>query len=208
MKRKLLFLITIAVLLFGLFFFKFRPNNTDELKTVSFEEYLDTTSEKWFKTGKKKYTIQAMMVSKETSFHNDLEVTDYTVNDDGVTVILKGTVGEMWTSKLEKVMSTYTKPDGSPLTEEDFAKKDVYIDITTIPSANTNYAMFVPNDTSVTVLTSWGDELHTNLKNAPHGKGDYLVCAIDENGEPDLSDVWVLNGEVFPNTYDTSLMNQ
>lgn len=99
MKRKLLILITIAVLLFGLFFFKFRPNNTGELKTVSFEEYLDTTSEKWFKTGKKKYTIQAMMVSKETSFHNDLEVTDYTVNDDGVTVILKGTVGEMWTDR-------------------------------------------------------------------------------------------------------------
>ena len=31
-----------------------------------------------------------MMVSGETSFHNDLEETDYSVTDDGVTVILKG----------------------------------------------------------------------------------------------------------------------
>ena len=208
MKRKVLILILIAVLLGGLFFFHFRRNDNTELKTLSFEEYLDTTNEKWFLTGKKKYTIQAMMVSKQTSFHNDLEVVDYTVDDDGITVILKGTVGEMWTSKLEKVMSTYTRPDGSPLKEEDFSVKDVYIDITSIPSSNSNYALFVPNDTSVTVLTSWGDELHTNQKNAPHGKGDYLVCAIDENGQPDLKDVWILNGEIFPNTYDTSIMDQ
>lgn len=45
--------------------------------------------------------------------------------------------------------------------------------------------------------------LHTNLPNAPHGDGDYLVCA-NKDGQPDLSDVWVVNGAVFPNTYDMS----
>jgi hypothetical protein len=45
--------------------------------------------------------------------------------------------------------------------------------------------------------------LHTNLPNAPHGNGDYLVCRINEKGEPDLSDVWVLNGLVFLEYYDT-----
>jgi hypothetical protein len=53
------------------------------------------------------------------------------------------------------------------------------------------------------VKTAWGDELHTNLPNAPHGSGDYLVCRINEKGEPDLSDIWVLNGLVFPEYYDT-----
>ena len=62
--------------------------------------------------------------------------------------------------------------------------------------------MYVPLDVSVTVETAWGDELHTNLPNAPHGDGDYLICRTDEDGEPDLSDVWVLNGVIFPEYYE------
>ncbi len=175
---------------------------------VSLEEYIEEGGEEWFLTGKKEYTIQAMMVSKETSFHNELEVTDYTVTDDGVTVILKGTSGEMWATKLSKVISTYTKPDGSELSEADFAEKDVFIDITTIPALDSNFAMYVPNTTSVTVETAWGDVLHTNLPNAPHGDGDFLICRVGENDEPDLSDVWVVNGVQFPNNYDTTHMNE
>lgn len=170
------------------------------------EEYLAQNQGEWFLTGKKEYTVQAMMVSEETSFHNELEVADYTVTDDGVTVILRGSFGEMWTSKLPKVISTYTKPDGSEISENDFAIRDTYIDLITRAEPDTYYAMYVPPDISVTVITAWGDELHTNLPNAPHGDGDYLVCRINENGEPDLSDIWILNGLVFPEYYDTDHM--
>ena len=68
--------------------------------------------------------------------------------------------------------------------------------------------MFVPNDISVTVETAGGNVLHTNLPDAPHGGGDFLICRVNKNGGPDLSDVWVLNGTVFPNTYDMSRMNK
>ena len=102
----------------------------------------------------------------------------------------------------------YTKPDGSELSKEDFAEKDVFIDIVTIPSPDTYYAMHVPNDISVTVETAQGDVLHSNLPNAPHGEGDYLICTINEDGGPDLSDVWILNGLIFPDCYDTSHMNK
>ena len=173
---------------------------------MTLDEYLSASSERWFLTGKKRYTVQAMMVSRETSFYNDLEVVDYTVADDGETVVLKGTAGEMWATRLSKVVETYTKPDGTPLGASDFAEKDVFIDIVTISSPDSCYAMFVPNTVSVTVKTAWGDELHTNLPNAPHGEGDFLVCRAGEDGKPDLSDVWVLNGAVFPNTYDTAHM--
>ena len=54
------------------------------------DEYLAQDREAWFLTGKKEYAVKARMVSEETSFHNDLEVADYTVTDDGITVILKG----------------------------------------------------------------------------------------------------------------------
>lgn len=171
---------------------------------MTLEEYLETSEENWFLTGKKEYTVHAMMVSKETSFHNELEDVDYTVADDETTVILKGTAGEMWTSQLSKIMEGYTKPDGSRLRQADFAKRDVFIELVTIPSPDSNYAMFVPGSISVTVETGWGNVLHTNLPTAPHGEGDYLVCRVGEDGEPDVADVWVVNGVLFPENYDTT----
>ena len=87
-------------------YYSLRMNGDTEAET--FEDYLDQGGETWFLTGKREYSVEAMMVSKETAFHNDLEVTDYTVTDDGVSVNLKGTVGELWVSSLPKVISTYT----------------------------------------------------------------------------------------------------
>ena len=180
-----------------------KDKGSSDQNDMSLEEYLEKGGEKWFLTGKRAYTVQAMMVSKETSFHNELEVADYTVDDDGITVILKGAVGEMWASKLPKVISTYTRLDGSVLSEDDFAAKDRYIDILALPEPDSYYAMYVPLGISVTVETEWGDVLHSNLTGAPHGEGAYIVCRASENGEPDLSDIWILNGVVFSKYYET-----
>ena len=75
-------------------------NKGKNQKSLSLTEYLSETNENWFLTGKKEYTIQAMMVSQEKKFHNDLEVVDYVAADDGETVVLKGTRDEIWTSPL------------------------------------------------------------------------------------------------------------
>ena len=145
-----------------------------------------------------------MMVSKDTSFHNDLENVDYTATDDGVSVVLKGTVGEQWIAKLDKVLKTYTKADGSALTAEDFTgSKDTFIDLKTKAEPDTNFACFVPADVRLTVNTAWGDVLHVNDPSSEHGYGDYLVCP-NKDGKPDFSDVWVVNGAVFGSTYDVS----
>ena len=181
-----------------------KDKGSSDQNDISLEEYLEKGGEKWFLTGKRAYTVQAMMVSKETSFNNELEVADYNVNNDGVTVILKGAVGEMWASKLPNVISTYTRPDGSALSEKDFAVKNEYIDILARPEKDAYYAMYVPLSISVSVETAWGDILHSNLPNAPHGHGDYILCRADENGEPDLSDIWILNGVVFSKYYETN----
>ena len=175
---------------------------TPEQTVMTLEEYLDKGGEDWFLTGKKEYSIQGMMVSGETSFRNELEVTDYPVTDDGITVILKGRLDEMWTSKLQKVTDTYTKPDGSAVTEADFVKKGQWIDLKTNAESRAYFAMHVPAGISVTAETAWGDILHTNLPNAPHGDGDYLVCRAGEDGKPDFADIWVLNGVLFPVYYD------
>ena len=183
-------------------------NKEQDQKSMSLSEYLEETSENWFLTGKKKYTVQAMMVSKETTFYNDLENVNLIATDDGETVVLKGTRDEIWTSPLPQVISRYTKPDGSELRKEDFANKDVYFDIVTIPTKDAYYAMHIPNDITVVVETAQGNVLHSNLPNAPHGEGDFLVCTIREDGEPDLSDIWILNGLIFMDCYDTSNMDK
>lgn len=175
---------------------------------LSLSKYLEQTDESWFLTGKKEYAIQAMMVSAPLSFHNELENVDYVATDDGETVVLRGTRGEMWTSPLSQVITRYAKPDGSGLCKGDFAQRDVWIDIVTIPTRDSYYAMHVPADITVTVETAWGDVLYANLPNAPHGEGDYLVCTVQECGGPDLSDVWVLNGLIFADRYDNSNMKK
>ena len=185
-----------------------KAKEEQDQKSMSLDEYLSETNENWFLTGKNKYTVQAMMVSKEMTFHNDLEVVDLVAGDDGETVVLKGTRDEIWTSPLSQVIARYTKPDGSKLCKEDFADKDEYIDIVTIPTRDAYYAMHVPKDITVIVETAQGDVLHTNLPNASHGEGDYLICTIGEDGGPNLSDVWVLNGLIFPDCYDTSHLNE
>ena len=168
------------------------------------EAYIQAHADDFFLTGKTEYTIQGMMVSKETSFHNELENVDYTATDDGESVVLKGTVGEQWVTKIDKVLETYTKADGTALTEEDFTgSKDTFIDLKTKAEPDTNFACFVPADVRLTVNTAWGDVLHVNDPSSEHGYGDYLVCP-NKDGAPDFSDVWVVNGAVFPNTYDVT----
>lgn len=168
------------------------------------EDYIKAHADDFFLTGKTEYTIQGMMVSKETSFHNDLENVDYTAVDDGESVVLRGTVGEQWVTKLSKVLETYTKSDGTALRAEDFtASKDTFLDLRTKAEPDTNFACFVPADVRLTVNTAWGDVLHVNDPSAEHGYGDYLVCP-NKDGKPDFSDVWVVNGAIFANTYDVS----
>ena len=168
------------------------------------EAYIQAHADDFFLTGKTEYTIQGMLVSKETSFHNELENVDYTATDDGESVVLKGTVGEQWVTKIDKVLETYTKADGTALTEEDFTgSKDTFIDLKTKAEPDTNFACFVPADVRLTANTAWGDVLHVNDPSSEHGYGDYLVCP-NKDGAPDFSDVWVVNGAVFPNTYDVT----
>ena len=207
-KSIFLFLVLVGMAGGLMIYSRSNAESTRGQKSQSLEEYLETVGEKWFLTGKKKYTVQAMMVSKEMTFHNDLEVVDLVATDDGETVVLKGTRDEIWTSPLPQVISRYTKPDGSELRKEDFANKDVYFDIVTIPTKDAYYAMHIPNDITVTVETAQGNVLHSNLPNAPHGEGDFLVCTIREDGEPDLSDIWILNGLIFMDCYDTSNMDK
>ena len=111
-------------------------------------DYIAENADRAFVTGKADYTIQAMMVSEPVDIYNELELVSYHVEDDGKSVILKGTIGEEWVADISRVLSTYTHVDGTPLAAEDLTgNKDTFIDIRTIAEPGTNFALLVPADT-------------------------------------------------------------
>ncbi len=173
-----------------------------EEKKSSITVFDDIDKSGFFPTGKLSYVIQGMMVSRDFPFSNYLEDVAYVAKPNGSDVVLKGLVDELWRSSLDKVIKTYTKEDGSALTAADF-KPDQYIKLKTKAEGG-YFACFVPKVKLVQVQTSWGDTLTANRPEVPHGDGDYLICRAGKDGQPDFSDVWIVNGVVFPLTYDMS----
>jgi hypothetical protein len=155
----------------------------------------------FFLTGKTDYVIEGKMVSSSLKFTNYLEGSDYEAFPNGEDVVLKGAAGELWRSSFAKVQKTYTKLDGSELGLDDFII-DSFIKLKTKPSGMTYFALHLSLNYLVEVQTAWGDVLQANRPEVPHGNGDYLICRKGADGNPDLSDTWIVNGVVFPYTYD------
>ena len=191
--------ITFSTIILSIFLI-FSCQSTKVVECTS-SDWLTSHMEDGFVTGKTDYVISGMMVNEPYDTYNFLELTDYHVEDDGVSVVLKGTLGEEWVTKLSKVLKTYTKEDGSALTDSDLLNnKGTFIPLRAKATPDANFAFYVPKNVIVEVQTAWGDVLYTNKSDTDHGKGDYLVCN-NKDGQPDLSDVWVVNGAVFETTY-------
>ena len=82
-KLLLISMIVIAAII-AITVFACDANKKQDQRQMSLSEYLSETSENWFLTGKKEYTVQAIMVSKEMTFHNELEVVDLVARDAGL----------------------------------------------------------------------------------------------------------------------------
>ena len=155
-----------------------------------------------------RYKVSTVKVHKEGGVFkviNYLEGAVYDICDPDsplspdTKILLLGTVNELWGVPIKKILTQYTKPDGSPLSVSDF-KANRPITIQSKPS-NLCYAAYIPKNTLVRVDTAWGDTLLANRPGVPHGRGDFLVCNADEMGNPALNDTWVVNGNVFSTTY-------
>lgn len=160
----------------------------------------------WKKTHKKSYEIYMCRPKLGTKCSNKLEGANYTTNEK-MQFILSGTVGELWVIGVDKLAKTYTFLDGTPITPDTLKKKCdkqgniPWTILKTRPDAVTNWAFLLPKTiTNFPIQTSWGT-LIANRPGVQHGFGDFLICS-DNNGQPNLNDMWVVNGLVFPKTYD------
>ena len=122
---------------------------------------------------------------------------------DGKTVCLCGTVGEMWLTKLETVVNTYTLSEGNPVTQDVLLRGWRKLKTKATFGGATNFACFVPVSQKGQIKTS-RKVLSYNDPLTKHGKGDFIVCTALPNGKPNLADRWVLNGEVFATTYNNT----
>lgn len=162
----------------------------------------------WKKTHKKSYEVYVCRPLPGSQCTNILEGTQY-VTDKNKQFIISGTVGETWVIDINKLAKTYTFSDDTPITPDTLKSKctkDGQMDwqkMRTRADANINWAILIPKSIqNFPVQTSWGDTLLANRPGIKHGLGDFLVCADNGCGQPNLNDMWVVNGEVFPTTYD------
>lgn len=168
--------------------------------------------ENYRRTRKKKYEITACMPPEGTPVFNRLEQAHYVTSNEKQ-FVLTGTVGEHWVIDVNKLCKTYELPNGRPLSKDilsHMVKPHIQngIKVPVIPKfqivalpSSIVYAMHIPKHIIFQIPTSWGDILTVNAPGISHGNGDYLVCA-DGGGIANISDRWVVNGEVFPTTYD------
>jgi hypothetical protein len=131
---------------------------------------------------------------------------------DKTPFVLCGTVGELSTIGANELQLTYTFiRDGQPLQINQNSLNDrlknAYLPWTLIrTSANAIagqlMACFVPKAQKGQIQTSKGMMQNINGVGVEHGLGDFVVCAKMPNGQPNLGNRWVVNGDVFATTFN------
>lgn len=160
----------------------------------------------WKRTHHKVYEVYICKPPIGTQVFNKFEQSSYTTSDDSQFVV-SGTKGELWVININKLLRKYSFLDGRPITEAELHKKmkDGIIDwmhVKTNPRTFTVWAFHIGKDVcNFPVTTSSGTTLLANASGVSHGIGDFIMCS-DCNGQPNFNDCWVVNGNVFPLTYD------
>ncbi len=169
------------------------------------EDYLMDTAN-WKKTHKKKYDVYVCMPNDGTVVENFLKGAKYTTNQN-TPFVLSGTVGEQWVIDFKELAKTYTFADGTEINEVNLKNKMQggtlpWIKLTTRADAGTVWSCHLPTSVkNYPIKTSRGAVLQANRDGVKHGYGDFIM-ASDNGGAPNLKDVWVVNGIIFPRTYD------
>lgn len=171
----------------------------------------------WQKCKKKQYRVKARKDGIAQDVYNVLENCTVAVREDEI--VLRGLFGEEWPIGKTKFLDRYVLPNNGSLAELVEQRSFAEIDVLTKACETEYYCLFVPRDQECGIYGMPTDEIEKceyrtadgkgyralfriNSKDSlsDHGNGDYVVCC-SKNGEPDVDDMWVVDGNVFLKTY-------
>lgn len=204
--------------------------NTNVTNANVLQLMADTSN--WKKTRKNSYSIWATIVQQRVEVSNTLEGAHYVTTPAQCVVLsgTRGEKWVTSLDKLAKTYYFSNSIDES-LPRKAFdasnpnsatydasqvinkksimarGKKGVmpWTSVTTIPRGNgyTNFCFHVPLSVkNLPIQLGSGDEVLANRDGVVHGLGDFVVCAMNPDGTPNIYDCWVVNGLVFLDTYN------
>lgn len=152
-----------------------------------------------------RYECKAYIPMLGTPVYNKLEdVTIVTKKSEPVVII--GPAKEEYTVSLETLINNYSLRDDIGLNIEwlqrsGFLWTGRVLDLCWRASAKKIcFALKTNLDNTFTITTAWNNVLKVNNPGVPHGTGDYIMFG-NKNNQPDINDMWVVNGSVFKKTY-------
>lgn len=122
------------------------------------------------------------------------------VTEDQPIAVL-GTEDEIWLITEKRLLSVYETLNGKYINPDDLSIDWTEVRTKTSGLQPITWCLHIPVDESFDVVNPYGTKLTCNDGLCSHGDGDYIVCYGNENG-PDLAHIWVVNGNVFPKTYN------
>ena len=159
--------------------------------------------ENWKQTRRKTaYTIYMCIPPVGTKIVNKLDGKEYITGRNDV--VLSGTREEMWVERITVITRDYTFADKALITPQklESLKRIGYLPWTRImPKASklgSDFAFHVPSKYKNITLPNG---MVVNKNGVSHGVGDFLLAENNHN-VANLEKMWLVNGEVFVDTYD------
>lgn len=159
---------------------------------------------------KQNYHIECCIPPKGIEIYNHLEDAHYITNDIEK-VLMRGLLQEIWLIDLETLIKSYKFTDGEAITLDSLNKRgkmiddDLIMNWQKVSSINNSdkFAQLVPKIYKLQIRTKYNTLLNVNSENSisDHNEGDYILCSRDEDGKPNLNNKWVVDGNIFKQTY-------
>lgn len=159
---------------------------------------------------KKTYDIECCIPPKGIEIYNHLEDAHYITNNVE-SVLMRGLLNEIWIIDLNTLMHSYKFSDGTEINIDTLNQRgkridnDLIMNWQKVSSINNSdkFAQLIPKVYKLQIRTKYNTLLNVNSDNSvsDHNLGDYILCSKNKDGSPNLDDKWVVDGNIFKQTY-------
>lgn len=164
-------------------------------------------TEEWIKLGKRSFISKDNMDKLQFNNKNAYEfVLRHGKRVENGCFVISGVVGELDIISFKNLASQFVYNDGSPITKEsimNLLSKCKYFDWVGVTSKRTLNAIAYHIENKNSEKININNKIcGVNLPGIDHGKGDFAVCYVDNNGQPLPQTLKIYNGIEFKEKFD------